>query len=200
MDEFKVVVKVGGSLFDWPKLGARLQSWLKTLPSSKILMFPGGGPTADLIREYDRLHGMGEETAHWLALRALTLNAHFLASLLSSFRPVVVANLQDADAIWEQAALPILDPFRFAQEDENRPGHLPHSWSATSDSLAGRLALQLGARKLVLMKSAPIPIDWMKAEHGIVDASFEAMLSQNESRAARSALEVSAINFREWRG
>jgi 5-(aminomethyl)-3-furanmethanol phosphate kinase len=196
MDELKVVVKVGGSLFDWPKLGSRLGSWLKTFPSSKILMFPGGGPAADLIREYDRLHGLGEETAHWLALRALSLNARFLAAVLRpQCRPSVIVDLPDAETVWKQTALPILDPFVFFQEDENRPDHLDHSWSTTGDSLAARVALQLGARSLVLLKSAPIPSDWMKAKQGIVDSCFEKIVSENDS-----FLEVSAINFRDWRG
>src|SRR5436190_17470724 len=150
MGDPKVAVKVGGSLFDWPKLGTQLESWLKSLPSCKVLLFPGGGQAADLIRKYDRLHGLGEEAAHWLALRALTLNAHLLASLLSAgrfSRPVVITDLQDANVIWGEAALPILDPFRLVQEDEHRPGRLPHSWLATSDSLAARAAIELGATR-----------------------------------------------------
>src|SRR5438094_8286630 len=117
MDDLKVVVKVGGSLFDWPALGQRLERWLKTLPSNKVLLVPGGGPTVEGIRNFDRRHGLGEESAHWLALRALSVSAHFLAAVLSSrksFRPAVIADLQDADVIWSRLGLPILDPFRFA--------------------------------------------------------------------------------------
>ena len=42
MDDLKIVVKVGGSLFDWPELGPRLGRWLKTLPSNRVLLVPGG--------------------------------------------------------------------------------------------------------------------------------------------------------------
>ena len=202
MDDLKVVVKVGGSLFDWPALGQRLERWLKTLPSSRVLLVPGGGPTVDVIRNFDRRHGLGEESAHWLALRALTLNAHFLAEVLSLRRssgPAVIADLQDAEAIWSQRGVAILDPFRFAREDEDRPGPLPHSWSATSDSLAARVAVRLEARKLVLLKSTDIPHDWMKAERRIVDPYFEEII-RTDSQAIGSTLEASALNFREWRG
>src|ERR1700730_10035653 len=76
-----VVVKVGGSLFDLADLGARLRAWLEPVVAGPVLLVPGGGPTADVVRAFDRLHALGEETAHWLAVRALTLNAHFLQTL-----------------------------------------------------------------------------------------------------------------------
>ena len=202
MDNLKVVVKVGGSLFDWPALGLQLESWLKTVASNKVLLVPGGGPTVDVIRNLDRRQGLGEESAHWLALRALSINAHFLGEVLSLRRssgPAVIADLQDADAIWSQRGLPILDPFRFAQEDEDRPGRLPHSWSVTSDSLAASVALHFQAQKLILLKSIDIPNDWMRAERGIVDPYFEEII-RTDSQAIGSTLEVSALNFRGWRG
>src|SRR5262249_50947889 len=80
--DMKVVVKVGGSLYDLPGLGARLRAWLERLPSREVLLVPGGGPAADVVRDLDRLHRLGEEAAHWLALRALSVNARFLAALL----------------------------------------------------------------------------------------------------------------------
>lgn len=52
-----VVVKVGGSLFDLPDLGPRLRAWLKTLRTADVLLVPGGGPTADVVRSLDRAHG-----------------------------------------------------------------------------------------------------------------------------------------------
>jgi 5-(aminomethyl)-3-furanmethanol phosphate kinase len=200
MHDFKTVVKVGGSLFDWPELGQRLELWLNSVLSRKILLVPGGGPTADLIRSFDRLHGLGEETAHWLALRALTVNAHLLRAMLSPFqswKPVVVADLQEVDTIWARQGLPILDPFSFVQIDEYQPGRLPHSWSATSDSLAARVAVWLKAGKLVLLKSAEIPHDWMDAARGIVDSHFENMIHSAQLMAGLP-LSVSAVNLREW--
>jgi aspartokinase-like uncharacterized kinase len=145
---------------------------------------------------------LGEESAHWLALRALTLSAHFLAAILNCQKstPTVIARLQDAEAVWGQLGLPILDPFRFVREDEDRPGRLPHFWSATSDSLAARVAVRLEARKLVLLKSADMPNDWMKAGQGFVDPYFEEIIRRDESPTLGSTLEVSALNFREWRG
>ena len=90
-----IVVKVGGSLFDLPGLGSRLVSWLETLPHSEVLLVAGGGVAADVVRQLDRCHGLGEETSHWLALRALSLTAHLLASLLQPHRPIAVVERLD---------------------------------------------------------------------------------------------------------
>src|SRR5437763_15200228 len=76
-----IVVKVGGSLYDLPDLGPRLAAWLETLAGPTLLV-PGGGTTADIVRDLDRCHGLGEAISHDLALRALTMNAWFLAALL----------------------------------------------------------------------------------------------------------------------
>ena len=50
----RIVVKVGGSLFDWPDLGERLCRWLAVQEEKEILLVPGGGPTADVIRDCQR--------------------------------------------------------------------------------------------------------------------------------------------------
>src|SRR5262245_62868008 len=110
------VVKVGGSLFDLPDLGPRLRRWLGQLPAGEVLLVPGGGATADVVRAFDRVHHLGEEAAHWLALRAMSVNA----ALLESLAPGV----------------PVLDALAFARDDEGRPGRLPHCWAVTSDSVA----------------------------------------------------------------
>src|SRR5579862_134578 len=81
MAETLTVVKIGGSLYDLPDLRSRLQRWLDRLPG-RILLVPGGGRTTDVIRDFDAVHSLGEERSHWLALRALALNAVCLADLL----------------------------------------------------------------------------------------------------------------------
>jgi aspartokinase-like uncharacterized kinase len=172
-----VVVKVGGSLFDLPDLGPRLCAWLTALGAADVLLVPGGGPTADVVRALDRGHGLGEETSHWLALRALTLNAYFLQALF----PGAAVVGQPHERPIPSAVPAILDAFRFAQADEGRPGQLPHCWAVTSDAVAARVAVTAGARQLVLLKSVTIPegLTWAEAgQRGFVDEWFARVLEQ----------------------
>jgi aspartokinase-like uncharacterized kinase len=187
MADAPVVVKVGGSLYDLPDLGNRLGRWLEGLGRCRVVLVPGGGPTADVIRTLDGCHGLGEERAHWLALRALTLNAWFLATLLPH------GVVTDDPTAGPPGSLAILDAHAFAQADEGRPGALPHNWAVTSDALAARVAVVAGARRLILLKSVTVAdgLDWRGAERlGIVDAAFADIVG-------RHALEVRAVNLRD---
>ena len=47
-----------------------------------MVLIAGGGPAADVVRVLDRIHGLGDETAHRLALHAMDLTAIILAELL----------------------------------------------------------------------------------------------------------------------
>jgi aspartokinase-like uncharacterized kinase len=182
-----IVVKVGGSLYDLPDLGPRLRRFLDALTHPARLIVPGGGRTADVIRAFDRDHRLGPGPAHWLALRACTLNAHFLAHLLPEAAVVAEPG--------QTRGLAILDPLAFVERDEGRPGCLPHHWDATSDSVAARAAVVAGA-ELVLLKSAPLPrgIDWDEAARtGHVDPVFPGIVRQ-------ANLRVSAVNLRAWNG
>ncbi|HTU19407.1 MAG TPA: hypothetical protein VMG10_15205 [Gemmataceae bacterium] len=189
------VVKVGGSLYDLANLGPRLRRWLdEQFADIRVVLVPGGGGTADMIRHLDRCHGLGEETSHWLALRALSLNAHFLAGLLPA--AFVAGKLEALRAAWEKNRLPVLDVHEFARDDEERSGRLPHSWAVTSDAVAARVAVVVQARHLVLLKSATIPpgTSWKEAgRRGLVDAMFTEVL-----REAPADLQVSAVNLRRW--
>ena len=187
-----VVVKVGGSLFDLPDLGPRLRLWLDTTVQAptRVLLVPGGGPTADVIREFDRVHGLGEEASHVLAFRALSLNAHVLAHLLPA---AVIVSAAPPTGV----RVAILDAFAFLQADEARHGTtIPHTWAASSDTVAARVAIATQARRLILLKSVTIPkevSDWEAvARSGVVDPVFASLLRQ------AAALEVSTFNLREW--
>jgi aspartokinase-like uncharacterized kinase len=187
-----IVVKVGGSLFSLPGLGPRLRDWLDELrrgrESVNVILVPGGGATADVIRALDVCHKLGEETSHWLALRVLSLNAHVLAGLLPEARLT--------QRVQECSGLSILDPHEFARADEGHAGCLPHVWSATSDSVAARVAVVAGARELILLKSVTLapPIDWEKARR---DGHVDPVFSQVSSHA-QPELAVSVVNLRTW--
>jgi aspartokinase-like uncharacterized kinase len=186
-----LVVKVGGSLYDMPDLATRLRRWLDMQGVADTLLIPGGGATADVIRAFDERHRLGDERSHWLALRALTLNAYFLADLLPGAR--VVQSLHESTPLSE--GLSILDPFAFALWDENvHPDIcLPHRWDATSDSLAARVAVVAGASRLCLLKStAPDGVDWLEPKHNFVDPLFREVLGRSAHRC-----HLQAVNLRD---
>lgn len=186
-----LVVKVGGSLYDLHNLRSKLHAWLEDFSDCAVCIIPGGGKTADVVRDWDRRHELGEEKAHWLALRSLTLNAHWLADLLP--RATVLSTPKKL-LTRKNPFLFILDAHAFGVFDEQNADHLPHTWETTSDSVAARVAIVFGADHLYLLKSVDIPpaITWREAaEAGFVDSIFPSVVDH-------SPLQVHAINFREW--
>lgn len=186
-----VVVKVGGSLLDWPELPARLTSYLNQRANDRLILVVGGGPAADVVRRLDVIHHLGEASSHLLALHALDLTARILAALVPSLE--VVARPKDLGPVWDTGRTPILAP-RLMLEEDDRVGvdPLPHCWSVTTDAIAARLAVLLDASELVLLKSAPLPPGADRAEAaelGLVDPAFPL--------AARSLKRVMYLDFRK---
>ncbi len=180
-----LVVKVGGSRYDLRDLGPRLCAFLASLGEGDRLLVPGGGATVDTVRGFDRDHALGPEASHWLALRACSVNAHFLACLLAG--ACVVSSPERCRGI------DVLDPFAFVMADEGRPGCLPRHWDATSDSVAARAAVVARAG-LVLLKSVTLPDegDWFAAARaGYVDPVFPEIVRTG-------GVEVRVVNLRGW--
>jgi aspartokinase-like uncharacterized kinase len=189
-----LVVKVGGSLYDLPDLGPKLGAWLDSVATEAILLVPGGGVLADVIRRLDAVHRLGEESAHWLALRALTLNAYWLAELLPGTAVIADPGSAKRRAAPQPPIHFLLDCFAFAQADEQSDGRLPHVWQITSDSIALRAAIVADAARLILLKSVTIPADcnWTEAsQKGHVDPFFPRL-----HEAAN--VTVQTVNFRAW--
>ena len=78
------------------------------MPAERTVLIAGGGPAADLVRALDRIHGLGDETAHLLALHALDLTAILLAAILPGSSPV--DRIEALDGAWDAGSIPILAP------------------------------------------------------------------------------------------
>jgi aspartokinase-like uncharacterized kinase len=171
-----IVIKVGGSLFDWPELPGQLNAVLDSHRAAyqRLVLLPGGGPAANFIRAIDKKFILGDLSAHRLALRSLDLTAHVLAALVPGLE--VVDDLASLDQVWRRLRIPVLAPRRFFDESEGEASDpLPASWNVTSDSIAARVAVHLGATELVLLKSASLPPDTDRraaADLGLVDPFF----------------------------
>jgi aspartokinase-like uncharacterized kinase len=171
-----VVIKVGGSLFDWPEFPGRLARWLDEEDASRPVLIAGGGPPADFVRALDAMHRLGDEPAHRLALRAMDFTAEALAALLPGSR--VVHRAYELPAAWRDGRRPIFAPRLYLEDvDERRPDRLPFSWEATSDAIAARVAVDLRASRLVLLKSTSTGAAATRTEAaraGLVDPCFPA--------------------------
>lgn len=167
------VVKVGGSLLDWPGLAASLSAYLASRRGDRLVLVVGGGKFADALRDLDSRQALGEEASHALALRVLDLTAHVLAAIVPGLR--AIDDPGEIPPAWNLGLVPVLAPRRFLDADDREPDPLSHTWSTTTDAIAARVALRLGAPELALLKSADRPegADWIEAARlGLVDPEF----------------------------
>jgi aspartokinase-like uncharacterized kinase len=185
-----VVIKVGGSLLDWPEFPRALDAWLEPERAGRPVLIIGGGALVDVVRTLDSVHAIGENRAHALALRTLDVTAHAVAGLVPGLR--VVPTPVDLWPVWEAGLVPVLAPKDFMDGvDRLATDPLPESWSTTSDSIAARVARHLGACRLVLLKSAApaVPIDRAEAvRRGFVDPVFP--------QASKDLGSVALVNLR----
>jgi aspartokinase-like uncharacterized kinase len=192
-DDAWTVVKVGGSLFEWPALRLQLNAWLRQLDAGRVLLVPGGGQAAEAIRDLDRLHHLGADAAHWLAIQAMSLNAHFVKELLPAAE---IVSDPCADGLACASGWFVLDALPFFRADESTTDHLPHGWQVTSDSLAVRVAACMKARELILLKS----VDWH--DQNWADAASAAVVDGYFVEAQKQApleMRVRVVNLRTWR-
>ncbi len=173
------VLKLGGSLLDLADLPDRLRAVAAMLAGDRPLLICGGGAAADVVRRWHDTHGLSEEQSHWLAMDSIRLNQRLLLTLMPELE--LVSNRAAAESAWRRGRVPLLDLMSFVSIEETAPGMcatLPHSWDVTSDSLAGWAAIRWPASRLVLLKSAELPIAESglslreAAELGLVDSYF----------------------------
>lgn len=193
------VLKVGGSLFEYPALVPALRDWLSLqLPAHTVLVW-GGGPFVDAVRGIARRFSLNELECHWLAVRLMDCTARIGHLLLPE--SIFCDRFEELVELCKQSSntVVVFSCESFLQREEpTLPGEcLPWSWNATSDSIAARLAFALSADELVLLKSAD-PTEPFTAEHlataGYVDSHFpKAVARLSQIRV------VNLTTLKEWR-
>lgn len=163
-----IVIKLGGSLLNLPNLSDTLQTVLSQRSDQRCLIVSGGGATADVVREWSRVHSLDDETGHLLAIASLELNRRLLEQLLG-FRSVV--SRAEALLAWNRDSTPLLlDTEQFLAAEEAEVGRsIPHNWEVTSDSLAAWIAVRWPADELVLLKSVPAPLGVSTIDAGVAE-------------------------------
>jgi len=163
------VVKLGGSLARRGRLG----DWLALLAHSgggRVVLVPGGGPFADVVREAQLGWGFDDRVAHVMALLAMEQHGQMLCGLAEPLLPA--RDCKEIRELLDAGKLPVWLPGSMVDGD----GSIPASWDISSDSLAAWLAARLDKARLVLVKSARIsagaytPQALVQAE--MVDAKF----------------------------
>ena len=135
------VVKVGGGLAREPDaLRALCEAIGAAGARHRLLVVPGGGELADVVRNYDRRLGLSPATAHWMAILAMDQLGWALSELIpGAVRRTDLEVGQGVSVLLPYALLRECDP-------------LPASWDVTSDSIAAWIADAAGAGRLVLVK------------------------------------------------
>ena len=172
-----ILFKLGGSLLTLPDLPDRIAQTLNLFPVSRALIVVGGGAAADVVREWDATHQQGKDRAHWLAIRALTFNAHLVSTMIRE--SVVVKTRTEAASAWDKDRVVLLDAYEYVKRNEPHSDvPLPHHWSATSDTVAAWTAINWPVDEFVLLKSTDIPQSYHideAAQAGVVDSELPAL-------------------------
>ncbi|MBC7115359.1 MAG: hypothetical protein H5T47_07040 [Archaeoglobi archaeon] len=120
------VVKIGGSLF---REGRGIVRYLRDHAEEieeQIVLVPGGGIFADLVRSVE----IDDEAAHWMAILGMEQYGYYLSS-------GIIPAFDD----FSEERIYMLLPYRLMKERDP----LPHSWDVTSDSIGAWIARELSA-------------------------------------------------------
>ncbi|HKB08405.1 MAG TPA: hypothetical protein VKF61_09020 [Candidatus Polarisedimenticolia bacterium] len=173
-----LLLKVGGSLGRSDALRPLLQRISLLAHRRRLLVIPGGGEFADLVRGQMARLRIDEKTAHHMALLAMDQYGLLLSSL--SRRAAGVDNLRAAELVAEAGRVPILLTASLIRGEAG----LERSFRLTSDSIAAFLAGRLRSTHLVLLKSVRKHSERIRdrasaealVRRGVVDPLFPEML------------------------
>ena len=136
------VIKVGGSLQAYPTVFKKLCKTLGKISKSRnLLIVPGGGKFADLVRELQARYGFSDRIAHEMAILSTDLYGLMIHELIPESK--LVDSLES-----EAKGCSILLPYRTLKGSRE----LEPSWKLTSDSIAAWVARELVCEKLLLVK------------------------------------------------
>ena len=163
-----LIVKVGGSLYN------QISDLIPVIKASNrpLLLIPGGGPFADLVRRVQ----VDNDSAHWMAVSAMEQYGLFIASFGISTTDFIVTPLTTT-VFLPYRNLRLTDP-------------LPHTWDVTSDTIAAWVAHALHLDLLLLKSVDGIFINGIfqmqvtrPVETDIIDPFFIPFVIQNSVRA-----------------
>lgn len=152
-----VVLKLSGHLINHREFIQSTLGALKSLAGvARFVLVPGGSVFADFVRELQGRMHFSEDTAHWLAIKAMEMYGTYLLSFDESNMLLEAYDLPEIHEALSKGKIPLLMPYRVMRASNK----LPHSWNVTSDSISIYVGEILKASMVILAK----PVD------GILDS------------------------------
>jgi 5-(aminomethyl)-3-furanmethanol phosphate kinase len=140
------VVKIGGSLAMQPdKLKDLCAKLGEESLKHKLIVVPGGGEFADIVRMHDKKFDLPQQISHRMAILAMDQYGLLLSTLMP--RSVVMDKIEYLQEGLTLHQLIVFLPSSFLFCDKS----LNNSWDVTSDSIAVYIAQKLGNGKAVLV-------------------------------------------------
>ncbi len=174
------IIKLGGSLIGSADLSLWLAAIAQASQSCRIILVPGGGAFADVVRSAQNELNIDDVVAHEMALLGMRQFGLALAALCRPFSAATLMCVPDIQADSAVSGLGIWDPC----DPYLGKSSLPRDWRVTSDSLSLWLCGELENSHLILVKSTTpeeLNADLVKAAaNKFVDDYFPTLREQIE--------------------
>jgi aspartokinase-like uncharacterized kinase len=140
------VVKVGGSLSLYPeKLRTLCLKISEISKEQKLIVVPGGGEFADVVRCLDKSFHLSRSTSHGMAILGMDQYGMLLSDLMPG--SITTHKLEEINNYFYLNKLPIFLPSHLLLREDS----LENSWAVTSDSIAVYIASRLQVTKVLLV-------------------------------------------------
>ncbi len=140
------IVKVGGSLSLYPeKLRTLCVKISEISKEQKLIVVPGGGEFADVVRCLDKSFHLSASTSHRMAILGMDQYGMLLSDLMPD--SITTNKLEEIKHFFDLNKLPIFLPSNLLLREDP----LENSWAVTSDSIAVYIASMLQVTKVLLV-------------------------------------------------
>ncbi|AEH06743.1 [5-(aminomethyl)furan-3-yl]methyl phosphate kinase [Methanothermococcus okinawensis] len=137
------LIKIGGSLTYYAKPLLNKLKRFSDEYEEKIIVVPGGGAFANVVRELNEKGGLNNRSSHKLA----TMSMDMMGIYFSEISNIKTAdNLYDAKYILKNDNIVILLPSKIVLSTDE----LPCSWDVTSDSIGAHIARLLNLNSIII--------------------------------------------------
>jgi aspartokinase-like uncharacterized kinase len=142
----EAIVKVGGSLASDPNILRILAERIAELEKKhNLIVIPGGGDFADVVRAFDQRFTLSDKVSHNMAILGMDQFGLLLSDVIPNSR--TFRELESIKQILKLRTVPVMLPSKLMF----KKNPLPHSWAVTSDSIAAYFAIKLQTTNLILI-------------------------------------------------